>query len=144
MPNQLALANFSGLTAVQNGLDRNAVRIYEREKLIRYSLTLSGVYVQAVRGTAVGEVIDLTKALSPTQFQPNQLWGYRGPVRGYILNGGSSGLNASILPGVDAFHWLLKVFSGGNVGAELAAGAYSAGILADLDIIVEFTGNNFD
>jgi hypothetical protein len=51
----------------------------------------------------------------------------------------------SILPGADAFHWILKIFSG--VATELAAGTYAAnapGLLTDNDIVLEFTGFAFD
>jgi len=142
MANQLALANISGAAAAQNGIDRNAVRVYEREKLIRYSITLSGNYAQHTRGQNVGEVIDLTKALAGTPYQADQYWGYRGPVRGYIINTGGTGYSMSLVPGADAFHWLLCIFSG--VATELAAGAYPAGLLADTDIVIEFTGLAFD
>jgi hypothetical protein len=136
MPNQLALANVSGV------IDRNAVRVYEREKLIRYSVTLSGAYVNAVRGSNVGEVLDVTKVLSPTTYQSNQSWGYKGPVRLYVLTPGNTGYGMTILPGADAFHWLLKIFS--TVTGELAAGAYPAALTTDLDIVVEATGLAFD
>lgn len=144
MPNLLSLANFTGLTAAsgQNGLDRNVSRLYEREKLLRYSVVLSGAYVQAIRGTNVGEVLDLTKVPPNALGVSNSSWGYRGPVRMYVINPGSNGNGMVIIPGADAFHWILKIFSG--VGAELAAGAYPAGLLADLDIVAEATGNNFD
>lgn len=145
MANVLSLANFTAANAAVNGTDRNAVRVYEREKLIRYSVALSGSYVAAVRGSNVGEVIDLTKALAGTPYQAEQYWGYRGPVRGYVLTPGNTGYGLTLLPGADAFHWLLKIFSA--VATELTAGTYAAQaptLLTDTDIVLEFTGLAFD
>lgn len=125
--------------------DLDAVRLYEREKLIRYSITLSGSYVQHVRGTNTGEVLDLTKSPNVGLYQPQQFWGYRGPIKGYVLNTGATGFSMSICPGADAFHWLLCIFSG--VATELAAGTYAAnaaGLLTDQDIVIEFSGRSFD
>jgi hypothetical protein len=68
----------------------NGVRVNEREKLVRYKLTLSGLYVQHVRGTAVGEVLDLTKVVLAGN-APDQLWGPVGPSRLYVLNAGGTG-----------------------------------------------------
>src|SRR4051812_25002679 len=104
--------------------DLDAVRLYEREKLIRYQIVLTGSYVQAVRGTNVGELIDLTKTPGNGLFNPNQLWGYRGAIKGYILNTGSTGFSMSVIPGADGLHWLLVIFSG--VATQLAAGTYAA------------------
>ncbi len=117
----------------------DAVRISEREKLVRYIITLSGAYVQAVRGTNTGEVLDLTKAVGANQ--ADQYWGQRGPRRVYILNNGN-GFNMQIIPGADNLHWLLRIFSAS--GAEQAAGAYPAGLTGDLDVICEATGRSFD
>lgn len=151
MANVLSLANITGVAAPNppslatppvGGIDRNAVRLYEREKLIRYSIALAGNYVQHVRGSNVGEVINLTVAPSNANFSPMELWGYKGPVRGYILNTGGTGYSMSIVPGADAYHWLLCIFSG--VAAELAAGAYPAPLVADADIVIEFSGQSFD
>lgn len=122
-------------------VDTNGVRIFPDEKRIRYTLTLSGAYVQAVRGSNVGELIDLTKALNPS-FQAEVFWGQKGPTRGYVMQGGIAGNDAEIIPGADSLHWLLKVFSSANT--ELGAGAYNAAVTGDLDIIIEFTGRNFD
>lgn len=126
---------------VANVVDFNAVRMYEREKLIRYSVTLSGAYVQHVRGANTGEVLNLQTALSGTSYQADQYWGYKGPIRGYVLNTGSTGYSMSICPGADSFHWLLCIFSG--VATELAAGNYPAGLTTDVDIVVEFSGAAF-
>ena len=123
-------------------LDLDAVRLFEREKLIRYQVALSGNYVQAVRGTNVGEVLDLTKSPVAGLYQPNQFWGYKGPLNAYVTNIGSTGYSMSVIPGADALHWLLTIFSG--VAAQLAAGAYPAGLTTDLDIKVEFSGRNLD
>jgi hypothetical protein len=119
----------------------NAVRVQEREKVIRYKLTLSGAYVQAVRLSNVGELIDLTKVVGAGG-APEQFWGPNGPLRGYVING-MGGFAAEIIPGADTLHWLLKVF-GTTPGTELVAGAYPAGITADVDTLVEFTGRPFD
>lgn len=152
MANQLALANISGIAApvapnyaILGGVDRNAAIVYEREKRVRYSVTLSGSYVQHVRGSNVGEVLDLTKGLSPSFDFANQFWGMRGPVRMYVLNPGGTGYQMTIVPGADSLHWLLAIYSG--VATELAAGTYAAnaaGLLTDLDIVVEATGVSAD
>lgn len=122
------------------GKDKNGVRLSDREKVIAYTLTLSGNYVQHVRGTATGEVLDFTKAVGA--FTEDQNWGQKGPSRVYILNPGGTGYALSIVPGADAFHWLLCIFSG--VATELAGGAYPAPLTADIDIVVEATGRKFD
>lgn len=122
------------------GVDKNSVRIYEREKTIAYGVALSGNYATHTRGANVGEVIIPNNATG--SYVQDQLWGQKGPSRGYVLNSGGTGYSMSIVPGADALHWLFCVFSG--VATELAAGAYPAGLLADLDIVVEFTGRAFD
>lgn len=119
--------------------DANAVRINDKEKLIRYKVALTGGYVQAVRGTAVGEVLNL--AVITGLFQAGQFWSTKGPISGRVQQG-PQGLVARIIPGVDAFHWILQIFSA--FATELAAGAYSAAVLADADIVVEFYGRTFD
>jgi hypothetical protein len=116
------------------------VRVTEREKLIRYNIRLSGNYVQHVRGQNVGEVIDLSKVVGINQY--DQFWGQKGPRKVYIINVGESGYGFSIVPGADALHWLLVVYSG--VATELAAGAYPAPLLADLDITIEAAGLSFN
>lgn len=136
MANSLALANGP------QGIDINAVRVYEREKLVRYAITLTGVYVQHVRGQNVGEVIDLTKNLTNANYSPSQYWSPKGPSRMYVLNAGGTGYSMSIVPGADSLHWLLCIFS--TVTGELNAGGYPAGLLADLDIIIEASGRAFD
>jgi hypothetical protein len=119
---------------------KNGVRVNEREKLVRYKLTLSGLYVQHVRGQNVGEVLDLTKAVGA--FAVDQFWGVGGPSQVYVLNAGGTGYSLSVVPGADNLHWLFCVFSG--VAVELAAGAYPAGLIADADILIESTGRRFD
>jgi hypothetical protein len=119
----------------------NGVRVNEREKLVRYKLTVSGLYVQHIRGQNVGEVLDLTKVVLAGN-APDQLWGPVGPSRMYVLNAGGTGYSLSIVPGADNLHWLFCVFSG--VATELAAGAYPAGLIADADILIESTGRRFD
>jgi hypothetical protein len=101
--------------------------------------------VQAVRGTNVGEVLLPNSVNSLTgnpAFLPGSGWGLTGPTRAYIING-PAGLGAEMLPGADNFHWLLKLFNP-TTGAELAAGAYAALNLADVDFKVAFEGRNFD
>lgn len=150
MANQLSLAYLgnvpagyqSGTPAGTNLIDRNAVRVYEREKLIRYSVILSGNYAQFTRGQNVGEVLNLQQAYVPASYQANQFWGYKGPVRGYVISGGASGYNMTIEIGADPFHWLLVIQSA--VATQLAAGPYPAALLAELGIVVEFTGFAFD
>lgn len=119
----------------------NGVRVNEREKLVRYKLVLTGNYVQHTRGQNVGEVLDLTKVIAAGN-APDQLWGLNGPSRVYVLNAGGTGYSLSVVPGADNLHWLLCVFS--NVATELAAGAYPAALLADVDILIESTGRRFD
>lgn len=108
----------------------------DREKFIRYNVVLSGAYVQAVRGANTGEVLDLTVVVS-TLPKADQFWGVTGPKRGTISNIPASYI-AKIIPGADRLHWLLQIFSA--IGTELVAGAYPAGLTADLDFYVEFTG----
>lgn len=132
-------------TSPPNPLDLNPVRITGREKTIRYTCTLSGSYVQHIRGQNVGEVLDLTKVIGRGDSIPEQFWMSNGPSAFYVLNTGGTGFSMSIVPGADAFHWLLCIFSG--VSTELAAGLYSAnaaGLLTDVDIILEANGRNFD
>jgi hypothetical protein len=120
--------------------DLNAVRVEQREKTITYNVALSGSYVQAVRGTNVGEVLDLTRVTS-TQYLPSQFWGPEGPRIFYLLNTGSSGFAMSIVPGADLLHWLLMIFTAS--ATQLVAGTYAAnaaGLLTDLDIKVEGRG----
>jgi hypothetical protein len=150
MANQLSLAYIanvpagyqSGTPAGTNLIDRNAVRIYEREKLIRYSVILSGTYATHVRGQNVGEVLNLGQVYAPVSYQADQLWGYKGPTRGYLVNIGNVGYSMSVVPGADPLHWLLCIFS--NVATELAAGAYPAALTTDQDIVLEFSGLVFD
>ena len=120
---------------------QNGVRVNEREKLVRMKCVLSGNYVQHVRGTNTGEVLDLTKVIGAGP-APDQFWGPSGPSIVYVLNTGGTGYSMSIVPGADHLHWLLCIFSG--VATELAAAAYPAGLLADLDIVVESSGRRFD
>lgn len=152
MANSLALANISGIAApappnyaILGGIDRNAAIVYEREKRVRYTVTLTGSYVQHVRGSNVGEVLDFTKALTNAPMFANEYWGMRGPVRAYLINTGGTGYGMSIVPGADSLHWLLCIYSG--VATELAAGLYSSnapGLLTDLDIVIEATGVSAD
>lgn len=110
------------------------------QRLIRYKVTLSGSYVQAVRGSNVGEVLNLNTATG--KYDSEQFWGLTGP------NGSSprvinppAGYGAKLIPGADGTHWLFQLFS--SAGTELAAGAYPAGITADADVYVEFWGANY-
>jgi hypothetical protein len=142
MANQLSLSNISGLATQQNFIDFEAVRPEEQCKLIRYQVTLSGLYVQHTRGQDVGEVIDLTKALPNATGVPRAYWGNRGASRVYLINPGGTGYSMSIVPGADLLHWLLVVYSA--IATELAAGAYPAGLTTDLDIIIEASGRACD
>lgn len=109
-----------------------------KQRRIRYGLVLTGAYVQAVRGTNVGEVLIPGNAVG--KFDAMQYWGFQGPKFGEASQP-PAGYTASLLPGADAQHWLLKLFSA--PGTELAAGAYPAGVLADLDAVVEFWGADY-
>lgn len=112
----------------------------EKFRTVRYKVAIqAGNYVQAVRGSNVGEVLNLNGALNPLG-KTNALWGKDGPDRGYPLQG-PAGFGVSIIPGADGLHWLLKVW--GSVGVEHVAGAYEAAIVADVDFLIEFTAANF-
>jgi len=133
----------ANVMTIDSGGVGQGVRINEREKLIRYNILLSGNYTAYVRGTNVGEVLDLTKVVGVNR--EDQYWGPKGPVRGYLLNVGTSGYSMSIIPGADGLHWLLAIFD--TVNHQLGAGAYPAGNIAiagDLDIYAEFCGRRFD
>lgn len=130
----------ANVMTIDSGGVGQGVRINEREKLIRYNIALSGAYVQFVRAQNVGEVLSLPAVVGV--YREDQFWGPHGPTRGYPINIGSSGYSMSILPGADNLHWLLAIYSG--VATQLAAGAYPAGLTADLDIYVEFSGRRFD
>ncbi len=108
-----------------------------KERYLRYGVALSGSYVQAVRGSNVGEVLNLSSIASGT-YGPTQYWGFEGPKYVKLLNG-PGGYTAEILPGADKFHWLLKIY-GTTPGTELSAGAYPASISGDLDIAIEADG----
>lgn len=125
MPNVLTIKNVSPMMKIRK---------------IRYQVALSGAYVQAVRGSNVGEVLNLGNYVG--KFDPEQGWGLDGPSvgSGKVTNP-PAGYPAKIIPGADSQHWLLQIFSA--AGVELAAGAYPAGILADVDIYIEFEGGNF-
>lgn len=111
--------------------------VQERTRTIRYKLTLTGNYVQAVRLSATGEVLNLNAATNPKSL-PQAFWGKDGPSRVYPLNG-FGGFGVEILPGTDNLHPLLK-FYGTTPGTELAAGAYAAGVTGDLDTYFEAVG----
>ena len=126
-------------------VDNNGVQVVEKFKTVVARVVLSGNYVQAVRGTNVGEVLlpnTLALAAGNPGLIPGAGWGLTGPGRAYIING-PAGLGAEMLPGADNFHWLLRLFNP-TTGAELAAGAYAALNLADLDFKVAFEGRNID
>ena len=106
-------------------------------KKIRLAVTLSGNYVQAVRGANTGEVLSLGAATNPL-YLPDASFGQKGAARGRIVNGPSGNIG-EIIPGADALHWLLKFFSAADT--ELGAGAYSAPIKADADFVIEFDVN---
>jgi hypothetical protein len=121
----------------------NAVRVSEREKTIRYNVTLSGSYVRVVRGADTGEVLKLETAANPNSFS-NAYWGPNGPSRVYVING-PAGYATEIIPGGTPNHWLLKIFTAANT--EVAAGTYAAGaagITADVDFTIEASGRSFD
>lgn len=109
-------------------------------KIVRYKVTLSGSYVQAVRGANTGEVLVLNGATGI--FKQAQFWGQNGPKRVYVVNL-TNGYAVGIQPGADALHWLL-VFFGLGVNTQLAAGAYPAPITGDLDFYIEAVGREFD
>jgi hypothetical protein len=112
----------------------------EKFRTVRYKVAIqAGNYVQAVRGSNVGEVLSLGAALNPKN-KPNSFWGKDGPDVGYPLQG-PAGFGASIIPGADGLHWLLKIWA--SAGVEHAAAAYEAAITGDLDFFVEFAAPNF-
>jgi hypothetical protein len=109
-----------------------------KNRRIRYNVALSGLYVQAVRGSNVGEVLNLGAAVG--KFDAMQYWGYTGPKFGDPAQP-PAGYTAKIVPGADGSHWLFQIYS--SAGNELAAGAYPAAILAELDCFVEFWGADY-
>lgn len=111
----------------------------EKFRTIRYKVALSGNYALAVRGTNAGEVLNLNGALNPLD-KTNALWGKDGPDRGYPLQG-PAGFSASIIPGADGLHPLLKVWA--SAGNEHVAGAYEGAITGDLDFFIEFVAASF-
>lgn len=120
-----------------------AVQPENRFKLVRYSVVLSGNYVQVANG---GEVLSLNQALNPG-FLAGAGWGLTGPNparqgAGYSLQG-PGGLAAEIVPGVDAFHPILKLFDP-TTGNELAAGPYPAKASGDANFSVAFEGKLTD
>lgn len=119
------MSNVLALQEVQTG---NNVDVYI------YKLTLSGNYVQAVRTTNTGERLQPLNATNPN-FVSKAFPGNKGFKRGYVIQGGG-GNGVEILPGLDAFNWLLKVYSAANT--ELGAGAYNVAVTGDLDILVAF------
>lgn len=126
-------------------VDTNGVQVVEKFKTVVAKVVLSGNYAQAVRGANVGEVLvpnSVNTATGNPALLPGAGWGLTGPTRAYIING-PAGLGAEMLPGADNFHWLLRLFNP-TTGAELAAGAYAALNLADLDFKVAFEGRNID
>lgn len=108
-----------------------------RVRLIRYKLTLTGSYVQAVRLSATGEVLNLNGATNPKSLA-QAFWGKDGPTRVYPLNG-FGGFGVEIIQGTDNLHPILKFF-GTTPGTELAAGAYAAGVTGDVDTFIEAVG----
>jgi len=104
-----------------------------------HKVTLSGSYVQAVRGTNTGEVLTPNSATNPRFLPKPSASVYQ---RAYVVNG-PAGFGAEILPGADGTHWLLKLF-GTTPGTELLAGAYNAGLTGDLDFLVAFEARSCD
>jgi hypothetical protein len=132
----------ANILTIDGGGVAQGVRVNEREKIIRYNVALTGAYTQFVRGTNVGELLSLPSVIGVDA--ADQYWGVHGPVRGYVVNIGSTGFSMSIVPGADNLHWLLAIFSG--VNTQMAANtAYNTnGLSTDLDIYVEFSGRRFD
>lgn len=112
----------------------------EREKRIRYGVTLSGNYAQVARGNDTGEVLKLEGASNPN-FLPGASFGQKGADQVLLVNGPTA-YSAEILPGANSNHWLLKIINLG-LSTELAAGAYPAALTGDLDFQIEATGPNF-
>lgn len=109
-------------------------------KSIRYKVALSGSYVQAVRGTLTGELLTLSSASG--KLTEGQYFGYEGAsVNSARCINVPNGYPTKIIPSTDTNHFLMQIFSA--PATELAAGPYPAGILADLDIVVEFQGLTF-
>ena len=126
-----------------NVMTVKAVQPENRFKRIRYGVVLSGNYVQAANG---GEVLNLNGAANPSFFA-GASFGLTGPDptrqgAGYPLQG-PGGLAAEIVPGVDAFHPILKLFDP-TTGNELAAGAYPAKVSGDTNFTLEFEAKTTD
>jgi len=116
------------------------VQIGQASTVYVYKVTLSGNYVQAVRGSNTGEVLQPLSASNPN-FKPKAYPGNKGFDRAYIIQG-PGGNGAEIVPGADAFNWLLKLYSAANT--QVTAGAYNAAVTGDLDILVGFECKNFN
>lgn len=99
-----------------------------------FTITLTGSYVQAVRGTNTGELLLPLNASNPNFF-PKGFPGIKGFKRAYVIQGGG-GNGTQIIPGADPLHWLLKFFSAANT--QLTAGAYNAAITGDVDFMIAF------
>ncbi len=123
MPNTMALDD------VQTG---------ERTDIYVHKVTLTGAYVQAIRLSNTGELLVPNAASNPKALPRPGASHYD---RAYPLQG-PAGFACRIVPGADDTHWLLQIF-GTTPGTELAAGAYAAGVLADVDFFVVFEAKNY-
>ena len=108
-----------------------------RTTIYVYKLTLSGSYVQASRGTNTGERLQPLLATDQSGSNFRGFPGNKGFNRGYVIQGGG-GNGTEIMPGADAFNWILKMYASANT--EVGAGAYNAAITGDLDMLVAFEG----
>lgn len=126
MPNALSIKNVSAFGG--------------KQRRIRYGIVLSGAYVQANAAATppTGEVLNLGAATG--NYDSQQYWGYQGPAFGAPTQP-TAGYTWSLLPTSSPNLWVLKIWS--SPGTELAAGNYSAAVLADLSGFVEFWGANW-
>ena len=113
------------------------VQVGERTTLYVHKVTLSGSYVQAVRGSNTAELLAPNAASNPNFFAKPSAGEY---LRAYPLQG-PGGFSCEILPGSNATSWLLKVY--GSSGTEHTAAAYEAAITGDLDFYVGFEARNY-
>ena len=122
----------------------NGTRIGDGQKIIRYNVTLIGTYTQHVRGTSVGEVLNLDGAINQG-FCQDAVWGGKGPDSVYLLNIGA-GYILDICPGADASHPLLVIylFSGAELGQGAAYASGTIPLASDLDMYIEAVGRSFD
>ena len=110
------------------------------EKRVRYTVTLSGNYVQAVANSNVGELAAFNSAVN-SAFKINPYWGLKGPKIVEVLNP-PDGYGIELYPAADGLHRLIRITTTSDT--ELAAGAYPADLAADTQFQIEACGSITD